>query len=156
MKRIWVYMFLNTVFLQKTVSLDILYIYQKMRYSNFHKKKHDSILYEYSVKQRSYINQYIQFYMFWPDKHFSAGQMSSISCHKWEVFKPLVLSLLNFSDNLFVKCSTADFCAATLHQMPSMLGQLHLLASTLGMRVWDRLWVAEWMTADDCCSGTLP
>lgn len=60
-------------FLQKAVSLDILCIYQNMKFSHFHKKKHDSILYEYSLKQSSYINQYIQFYMFWPDKHFSAG-----------------------------------------------------------------------------------
>lgn len=29
---------------------------------------------------------------------FLLEQMSSISCHKWEVFRPLLPSLLNFSD----------------------------------------------------------
>lgn len=36
-----------------------------------------------------------------------------------------------------------------------MPGQLHL-ASTLGTRVWDRLCVAEWMTADECGTDSLP
>lgn len=92
------YIFWFGFFLQKAVSLDILCIYQNMRFSHFHKKRHEVFCRNIHLNKAVILINISSFTCCDEINIFLLGQMSSISYHKWEVFKPLLPSLLNFSD----------------------------------------------------------